>query len=1403
MSDLTQTLVSYVPTLITRHLATDPTPITTPTSERFSAAVLFADISGFTALTERLAQQGPAGAEDLTQELNTYFGQLIDIIIHYGGDVVKFAGDALTAIWTTSLDIEKTEEESISGLTRQAAACALAVQTALKNHRTTDGVQLSLRIGLGAGNVAAMHVGGVYGRWEFVITGSPLNQVSQAEAKAQPGEVVLSPEAWDLVEAYATGQVLSDGYTRLATISAETEVVPPESPEVSLAVETALRAYLPGAILTRLAAGQRGWLAELRWVTVLFINLPNLTYTTPLDQAQMVMQALQTALYRYEGSVNKISVDDKGATLVAALGLPPLAHEDDASRGVQAALTMQAALQDLNWRCAIGVTTGRAFCGVVGNETRREYTMMGDVVNLAARLMQAAGGKLPVSENTPPILCDKTTYEVAQTQVTFETLSPIQVKGKAQPVLIYRPKFETPTPQSKTVGRYRPKTTMVGRTTEKMILSDKLQNLLRGQNNVVIIEGEAGIGKSRLIDDLMRREAPAFGVDSLLGAGDAIEKTTAYHAWWPIFREIFNVTDTSDIHLARHQVQGQLSILAPAMVEWAPLLNAVLPLDFPDNDVTALIEGKTRAENTQALLVQILNEKQGRAPLLLVIEDAHWLDSASWALLQQIKDAIHPLLIVIATRPMIEMQPVMATALPTEYKQLLADPNTQHLQLEALPLKEALFLICQHLGTDNLPEPVATYILEKTEGHPFFSEELAYALRDNGLIKIINGECHLAVEIDDLHTLNFPDTLQGVITSRIDRLTPPQQLALKVASILGRVFAFQILRDVYPIDADKPYLSDNLDTLERLDLTPMETPEPDLTYIFKHIITQEVAYNLMAFAQRRQLHQIVAEWYERTYADELASFYPLLAHHWRKATAGQEVEARLVFKTVDYLQKAGDASARIYANTEAITYYRHALNLIKQVKIDTLSENDTNEQLSQLYTRLGRVLELNSQFDEALKNYGEMEQLANERGDQPMALAAMMAQVTIYSTPTPLHDPARGQTIGEETLALARKLGDQAAEAKTLWNLALANYWSAHPSEGIKYGKQAATLARQLDLSELLAFVLNDLGMLYMSVAHLEQAKVALQEAEALCRELNNLPMLINSLNMAYATHVFAGEYDQAIALSEEGLQISQATNNLWGQSFSQMIIGWAYWEQGQPDRAIVTAQESLRLSKLAGFIAPQVLAASALAAVYASLGAIEPGLETAQQALRAAETQFPHYRSFSLGALTQLHLLNGNLAEAEIAIEQSRKDPYRDAHPAWNMWINIAEAELALQQSAYEEAISVTNRWLPLLRQNSALIYVPPMLYIRSQAQLALGQEEAALEGLLEAHSITEETGSRRMQWLVLFALSQLEADPTEAERLRQQARRIIKHIADHIDEADLRESFLNLPDVRAVLDE
>ncbi|MBI3964009.1 MAG: adenylate/guanylate cyclase domain-containing protein, partial [Chloroflexi bacterium] len=380
MASLIEGFASYVPALTLRRQATDPAPVTSPQAERLAAAVLFADVSGFTALTERLAARGPEGVEDLTHILNDYFGQVVDLIAVHGGDVVKFAGDALLVLWPAAVF-----DEDLATATRRAAQCGLALQEQLGNYEALPGVRFSQRVSVGAGEVVVMDVGGVFGRWESLVTGEPILQVGLAEKLAEPGEVLVAAAAAELLLDTVSGDVLPGGELRLRTVTAP---IPPRSlerPHLSAEAERALLPYIPGAVRARLSAGQTHWLAELRQLTVIFVSLPDLNAKTPLEEAQRMMRTLQTVVYRYEGSINKINVDDKGVMVLAAFGLPPLAHEDDPVRGVQAALAMQAELRDLGWRSPIGVTTGRVFCGLIGSETRREYTVIGDTVNLSAR----------------------------------------------------------------------------------------------------------------------------------------------------------------------------------------------------------------------------------------------------------------------------------------------------------------------------------------------------------------------------------------------------------------------------------------------------------------------------------------------------------------------------------------------------------------------------------------------------------------------------------------------------------------------------------------------------------------------------------------------------------------------------------------------------------------------------------------------------------------------------------------------------------------------------------------------------------------------------------------------------------------------------------------------------------
>ena len=532
MSVPIQDIATHVPNLLLRRLA-ETARSDRHVPEWIAGAVLYSDISGFTALAERLARRGPAGAEELSEILNAYFGRLIAMILDHGGDILKIAGDALVAFWPAT-------DEPLAAATLRAGQCGLAVQASLNDHSAMEGVPLLSKIGIGAGDIATLQVGGVRNRWELLIAGEPFVQIGRAEHFARPGDVIFSPEAWPHVSDVCGGTPVDGRHVRLEAVTRPLDRRPVPAPILPPPLEATLRGYVPAAILSRLDADQTGWVAELRTVTVLFINLAGLNVMTPeaLERTHAAFRSLQSTLYRHEGSFNKLSLDEKGLTLVAALGLPPFAHSDDPARGVQTALEIQDRLRELDVRGAIGIASGRVYCGEIGGSGRREYTVIGDKVNLAARLMQAAPGT---------ILCDPATRQAARARFVFEALPPVTFKGKSEPIPIFRPSG-----RAATLGDLSP---LIGRAAERRRLDAHLESLVAGSGGLVVIEGEAGIGKSRLVADLVGR-AERMGITVLAGAGDAVEKSTPYFAWRPVVARLLGVEGLEDPDERRAQGSG-------------------------------------------------------------------------------------------------------------------------------------------------------------------------------------------------------------------------------------------------------------------------------------------------------------------------------------------------------------------------------------------------------------------------------------------------------------------------------------------------------------------------------------------------------------------------------------------------------------------------------------------------------------------------------------------------------------------------------------------------------------------------------------------------------------------------------------------------------------------------------
>ncbi len=1260
----------YVPKFLASRFLARPAPLDAPGMERFRSAVLFADISGFTPLAERLAQRGPAGAEDLSGLLTAYFGQLTALIAAHTGEVITFAGDGLLAAWPAAGD-------DLSAPTWRAGQCALAVQAALHNYEVGSGLRLSLRIGVAAGEVMALHIGGVGGRWQLLLAGAPLIQASRAEQRASPGEVVLSPEAWELAHDNCQGQVLPGGYLRLTTADAcgipPAPSRPPEEPG-----EAAL-AYVPEVVRTRLAAGQGEWLAELRRVTLFFLNLLDVDpgATDLLEPLQLAMAVVQPILQQYEGSLKEVIVDDKGLTLVAVFGLPPLAHEDDPARAARAALVTQKALGELGLRCAIGLATGQAFCGAVGSDLHREYGTIGEVMNLAARLMQAAPGR---------ILCDGTTYQAARSHLAFQALPAISVKGKAGPVPVYRP--VEPTRKASTPRM------MLGRVDEQAILAEHLRALEDGGSGLVVIDGEAGIGKSRLLADLLER-AHAREMRSLAGAGDAIEKVTPYHAWRPVFAQLFDLFGIEDVEERRSRVLARVQV-GPAQARLAPLLSSVLPLDLPDNELTAQLTGEVRADNTRELLVQLLQAHAaasgGRAPLLVVLDDAHWFDSASWALARLVATRVRSLLLVLASRPLVE-------PLPNEYRQLREDPAADCLRLEPLGPQETLALVCDRLGAQRLPEPVAALIEERAQGNPFFSEELAYALRDAGLIRIADGVCTIAPGAGALSAVSFPDTVQGVVAARIDRLLPGHELTLKVASVVGRLFTFRILRHMHPLVADRSALRGYLDDLQRQDFTVLDAPEPDLAYLFKHVVTQEVAYSLLLYAQRRQLHQAVAEWYERSQGDGPSALYPLLAYHWGRAEEP--------IKTLAYLELAGEQALRAGAYQEAVDFLTEALSLSEglQPAPEVLRRARWHRQLGDAFMGLGRLPESRRHADRAVALLGwpvpgtplrllgdltgqTLQQafhrvwLARFLGSAPTARSGVLEAARAYERLGFLNYYANARGLGVGAVLHSVNLAERAGPSPELARA----YAMMSATAGIvqfhglarSYGRWAREIAREADDFPALAFVLLATSAYDVSVGNWIAAREALAEGLGITQRLGDQRRWGELAALLAQVLYHQGEFGRLAEWSAEMDAMASHAADDQRKAHALLAEVWVSLPQGRLDATVTQLQAVMELLAGRGSRADEIFASGTLALAHLR----RHDNEQARLAAQRAATLIAQSRPVAL------HIVDGYAGVAEVYLSLWEAGDPAAARPA-------RQACAALRQYARAIPIARPRAWL------------------------------------------------------------------------------------------------------------
>ena len=697
---------------------------------------------------------------------------------------------------------------------------------------------------------------------------------------------------------------------------------------------------------------------ERKIVTIVFADVSGFTALSEKKDPEEVralmnacFESLGPVVQKYDGTIDKFIGDE-----IMALFGAPIAHEDDPERALRAALEMMEAIAGINRTHGtelglhIGINSGPVIAGQIGSENRRDYSVMGDAVNLAARLKDASSsGEIFVGPNT---------YRQTAHLFEFEEIPALTLKGKEAPVQVHRLlKAKGVWKSGRGIEGLR--TQLVGRESELHRIEAVLNILQRGRGGICAIFGEAGVGKSRLLAEVRANRPQNFR----WAEGRAFSYSAGMSYWLArsVLYDLLEIESDTAHSVAQVQLKNAVEAEFPENFdEVYPYLARLfdLPLEQP-------MEERVKFLTSEALQTRILQAVQDyvrarskRQSLVLIWEDMHWADPSSLEVFESLLPitAEVPLLLFCIGRP----DDNLATELLGRVRETYST-SYQSIELSLLTREQSQSLIEQLLKIDNLSAKMSDLILDRAEGNPFFLEELIRSLLDAG---VLAPEQDHFVATREITAVDVPETLQSTLMTRIDRLKPQIKFALQRASVIGRIFQLRILARLHGDGSGAANLGDSLAELQRREFVRLQedrsVAELDEEYFFKHAITHDVAYNSLLLAKRKELHRLVAEALEELFPDRLEELSATLGYHFERAEAYE--------RAANYLGRAAERARATFANTEALAFYQSAIGQIQRLDPDE-SDISVRNYAARLNEGLGDVLTLVGQHADARNAY--------------------------------------------------------------------------------------------------------------------------------------------------------------------------------------------------------------------------------------------------------------------------------------------------------------------------------------------------------------------------------------------------------------------------------------------------
>jgi class 3 adenylate cyclase/predicted ATPase len=1012
--------------------------------------------------------------------------------------------------------------------------------------------------------------------------------------------------------------------------------------------------------------------AERRQLTVMFCDLVDSTkLSSQLDPEEYrdVVRAYQRVctevIQRYDGHIAQLLGDG----LLIYFGYPQ-AHEDDPHRAVRTGLGILAALGDLNQGLQqakgiqlgvrLGIHTGLVVVGEMGGQGRQEQLALGEVPNIASRIEGLA------ESNTVAI--SEATYRLAQGYFDCEALGEQTLRGVSEPVAVYRVLQDSGARGRLDVAVTRGLTPLVGRESEVALLLERWEQAKAGQGQVILLTGDAGIGKSRLVQMLKEHIAQEPHTRWECRSSEYYQNTALFPLT-DLFQRIlrFETQETPDAKLEKFE--HALSQYRLPLEESVPLFAPLLSLSLPENHYPPLnFSPQRQRQKTLETITAILLELAEHQPVLFILEDLHWTDPTTLELLNLLIDQTPTasVLVLLTCRP--HFQPAW------HHRSYITEMTLNHLahaQVEQI--------VNRMTDGKTLPTEVLQQIIAKTDGVPLFVEEMTKAILESGYLREVDAHYEVTGAFS---TFAIPATLQDSLMARLDRLVTAKAVA-QYAAVIGRQFPYTLLQVVSQLD--EVMLQHELGRLVEAEIVYQRGLPPQAIYTFKHALIQDAAYASLLKSTRQHYHQRIASVLEAQFPETVDHQPELLAHHY--------TEAGLTEKAVHYWYHAGQSAVQRSAHMEAIAHLRQGLELLQ-----TLPETQQRLQHEvDLLITLGAALRAtqSSAAPEVQQTYTRAQQLCQHLEDPHQIFPVLRGLWNYYYTRA---EYQTARALGEQLLTLAQQSQDSAmllaahralgatwlmlgagATAHTHFAQGLALYDpQQHRVYAFLYGEDAGVVCAGHD-----AWTLWYLGYPDQGLARNDEAVTLAQQSA--------YPFSLSlALSFAAVVHQFRREVQTAQAYTEASISVATAQGFPFWRARGALLHGWALAHQGQAQEGIEQINQGLTAYRATGGEVGRPWFLMLFAEAHGTIGQPEAGLTALTEALTLVDTTGERWYESELYRLKGELLLkqnSDNQAEAENCFQQAIAIAQKQSAKSWELRATTSLARLWQQQGKRQEA--------------------------------------------------------------------------------------------------------------------